>query len=99
MYFKSTETSSGETFEASGDHFNRTLFVIDGLESYGDDWSMLEQYLHHFARTATWVLFRLRDPRQLRIFQQTAPNLFGRLERCLPIYQEGQRVCPAKHFS
>ena len=44
-----------------GDHFNRTLFVIDGLDSYGDDWSMLERYLHHFARTATWGLFRLRD--------------------------------------
>ncbi|MGB0646390.1 MAG: tetratricopeptide repeat protein [Bradymonadia bacterium] len=71
-----------------GDHFNRTLFVVSGLDSQPDDstlFSRMNQYVEHYAKVATWVLFVVPDARTLVRFAQQAPDLWQHVMRCVPI--------------
>ena len=72
-----------------GDHFNRTLFVVSGLDSQPDDstlFSRMNQYVEHYAKVATWVLFVVPDARTLVRFAQQK-RFYCRappINQCLP---------------
>ena len=71
-----------------GDHFNRKLFVVSGLGGQSDDstlFARMNQYVEHYAKVATWVLFVFPDSQTLLRFAQQAPELWHHVMRCIPI--------------
>ncbi|MFN3201792.1 MAG: hypothetical protein ACE366_25535 [Bradymonadia bacterium] len=69
-----------------GDHFNRTLFLMDGFEA-GDPTSLfekLDRQTSMLARQATWVAVVIESVQALQCMAQTAPNLMKAFHRhCL----------------
>lgn len=71
-----------------GDHFNRRLFVVSGFQSVddgADTWHGLDRYVDHYAKVATWVLFVIKDAASLLAFAESAPQLWSRVGRCVPV--------------
>ena len=76
-----------------GDHFNRRLFVIEGLDSIcqGADFDQPD-LLHAYFKTlngqrrqlrqnATWVFFKVTHPNTLKALHRFAPDLVKSLQR------------------
>ena len=70
-----------------GDHFNRRLFVINGLNTDNSTtlWPLLERYVDHYAKVATWVGFVINDPNVLDQCRRLAPSLWSRIQRSVPL--------------
>ena len=64
-----------------GDHFNRKLFVIDGLEPTQGCFERLDGYADHYAKVATWCLFLVRDVDTLSAFRKWAPRIWFHIKR------------------
>ena len=82
-----------------GDHFNRRLFVVNGLDTdqAADIFPQMERYVDHYAKVATWVGFLIKEPKTLKSFREEAPMLWSRVQRVVcvsTIRQSSERRCP-----
>ena len=70
-----------------GDHFNRRLFVIEGLNSDTAEacFAEMDRYVDHLAKAATWILFDIDTPQTLEYMRSLAPVLSSKIQRFIPI--------------
>jgi hypothetical protein len=66
-----------------GDHFNRTLFWMDGLDEYRDTdlLSLLNGRRNQLKKTATWVALVVQNPKTLDLLWEKAPQLCQMLQK------------------
>ena len=87
-----TEVSSKRVIPESilrhqGNHFNRRLFVVNGLDDpeLQDVFGRLDRYVDHYAKVATWVGFVIKDPQVLHRFRTQAPMLWSKIKESYPL--------------
>ena len=83
-----------------GDHFNRKLFLIDGLdqltqslspEDRAEHWRILEGQRGQLNQGATWVALLIQDPQTLIDAYRWAPQLIKQLQRACWCWDPSER--------
>lgn len=86
--------------EHRGDHFNRKLFLVDGLdaithklseEEHVSFWKTLDGQRNQFKQTATWVTLKFSHPQTLVMAQRYAPRLMAELDRVCWVWSSSER--------
>ena len=86
--------------EHRGDHFNRRLFLIDGLDQITleadlqqrrDFWQTLEGQRGQLKQMATWVVLTIQHPQTLEDAVKFAPQMMDQLQRVCLIWAAQER--------
>ena len=86
--------------EHRGDHFNRRLFLIDGLDSITQEcdeetqaafWKTLDGQRSQFKQMATWVALKVTLPQTLFMAQSYAPRLMKEIGRVCWVWSASER--------
>lgn len=88
-----------------GDHFNRRLFLIDGLDDISEGnteqlrqnfWETLEGQRGQLCQTATWVVLMIQHTQTLLDASYFAPRLIEKIERSCLIWVSQERSMSLK---
>jgi hypothetical protein len=86
--------------EHHGDHFNRRLFLVDGLDAVTDAnmisdqerfWQTLDGQRSQVKQMATWVVFKISQPATLDAALRFAPRLMRDLDRVCWVWSPSER--------
>lgn len=79
----------------SGNHFNTTLYVMDGLaEARPETLQTLNGQRGQLRRMATWIAVLVEDLTTLTALQTHAPGLMRSMQRTVLVLDDGQRDGP-----
>lgn len=82
-----------------GDHFNRKLFLLEGLDELSDEALIeviqtLNGQRNPLKQSATWVTLLFRSGRSLSAFARHAPHAWSLLERRCLLWESSERGRP-----
>ena len=93
--------------EHRGDHFNRKLFLLDGLDTICDTaneselasfWATLDGQRSQIKQMATWVVFNISQAKTLYAALKFAPRLMSTLDRICWVWSASERSKSEDHY-